>query len=183
MNKYAKWITAGVVAFAATSAGADQVTWVGGAKMYNGRTIVENALNSGNHKTLVAAVKKAELAKTLSSDGPFTVFAPTDDAFENLPDGTVQNLLKPDNQEKLQTILTYHVVPGQIDAATMTRDIEAAGGEASYETVAGMTLTAKMNGHNIVIVDEKGNVANIPTYDVYQSNGVIHVIDHVLLPS
>lgn len=164
------------IAFAAA------VTEVGGAKMYNGRTIVENASNSPKHETLVAAVKAAGLVETLKGKGPFTVFAPTDDAFENLPDGTVDSLLKPENKGKLKSVLTYHVVPGRLDAGTFKKRIKQNGGSVQLETVNGETLTVTKNGHNYVVRDQAGNTASISTYDVYQSNGVIHVVDTVLMP-
>ena len=148
------------------------------------KDIVDNAVNSADHTTLVAAVKAAGLVETLKSDGPFTVFAPTNDAFENLPKGTVKKLLKPKNKQKLAKILTYHVVPGNITYDAAANAIENGGGKAELKTASGGTLTAMWNGeHNIVIKDGNGNVANISTYDVAQSNGVIHVIDSVLLPA
>ena len=156
---------------------------VGGEAMYPTKDIIDNAVNSKDHTTLVAAVKAAGLVETLKSPGKFTVFAPTNDAFENLPDGTVQSLLKPENKDKLKKILTYHVVKGSIDFDKLAKTIKADGGKTTLQTVSRDTLTAKMNGkHNIILVDENGNTANIVTYDVYQSNGVIHVIDTVLLP-
>lgn len=158
-------------------------TAVGGAAMYPAKDIVDNAVNSKDHTTLVAAVKAAGLVETLKSKGPFTVFAPVNSAFDALPAGTVATLLKPENKAKLTAILTYHVVAGNMDAAALQKAIKAGKGMATLKTVAGGTLTAKMNGdRNIVIVDGNGNVANISTYDVRQSNGVIHVIDRVLLP-
>jgi len=160
-----------------------QETMVGGEKMYPAKNIVENAVNSKDHTTLVAAVKAAGLVETLQGKGPFTVFAPVNDAFENLPDGTVETLLKPENKAMLTTILTYHVVAGKMDFASISAMIKKGGGSATLTTVSGGKLVAKMNGaHNITITDESGNTANITTYDVYQSNGVIHVIDKVVLP-
>jgi uncharacterized surface protein with fasciclin (FAS1) repeats len=157
---------------------------VGGAPMYPGKDIIDNAVNSDDHKTLVAAVKAAGLVDTLKSDGPFTVFAPVDDAFEDLPDGTVETLLKPENKKMLQGVLTYHVVPGSFDFNELTSLIAASDGKAELTTAAGGKLTAMMNGpHNIVLHDAKGQTANVSVYDVRQSNGVIHVIDTVLLPS
>lgn len=156
---------------------------VGGEAMYPSRTIVENAVNSEAHTTLVAAVKAADLVETLSSDGPFTVFAPTNDAFENLPEGTVQTLLKPENKDQLTGVLTYHVVAGKLDAKAIQKAIKKGKGTATFTTVNGARLMATMNGmSNVVLKDENGNTANITTYDVYQSNGVIHVIDAVVLP-
>lgn len=157
---------------------------VGGNDMFPNKTIVANAVNSMDHETLVAAVKAAGLVDTLNGEGPFTVFAPTDAAFEQLPEGTVQSLLEPGNKQKLQTILTYHVVPGRLIAEDLMQRIRADGGTTTLETASGGTLTAMMNGpQNVVIEDDKGNVAHISTYDVMQSNGVIHVVDQVLLPS
>jgi len=154
---------------------------VGGETMYPMKNIVENASKSNAHTTLVAAVKAAGLVETLQSAGPFTVFAPVNDAFENLPEGTVETLLKSENKATLTSILTYHVVPGKLDFDALASKIKK--GNASLKTVSGGALTFMMNGpHNIMVKDEKGNTANITTYDVYQSNGVIHVIDSVLMP-
>lgn len=158
-------------------------TMVGGEAMYPAKDIVSNAVNSADHTTLVAAVKAAGLVETLQGDGPFTVFAPTNDAFENLPAGTVETLLKPENKATLATVLTYHVVPGKLDFDAIKKAIKAGKGTAKFTTASGGTLYAMMNGaHNIVLKDEGGNMADISTYDVYQSNGVIHVIDSVVLP-
>jgi uncharacterized surface protein with fasciclin (FAS1) repeats len=156
---------------------------VGGEAMYPKKNIVENAVNSKDHTTLVAAVKAAGLVETLSSKGPFTVFAPVNDAFENLPEGTVETVLKPENKALLTKILTYHVVSGTMTFDKLAAAIKKGNGSATLKTVAGENLTAMMNGpHNIQLKDAKGNIANITTYDVMQSNGVIHVIDHVLMP-
>ena len=145
------------------------------------KNIVENAVNSKAHTTLVAAVKAAGLVETLQGKGPFTVFAPVNDAFENLPSGTVEKLLKPENKASLTKVLTYHVVAGKYDFKALCAMIKK--GNRNLKTVSGGTLTFAMNGsHNIVVKDENGNTANINTYDVYQSNGVIHSIDTVLLP-
>ncbi len=161
-----------------------QTVMVGGEAMFPLKNIVENAVNSKDHTTLVAAVKAAGLVDTLMSKGPFTVFAPTNDAFENLPEGTVGTLVKPENKATLTKILTYHVVSGKVTAKSLMKMIKSGGGTAMLKTVSGGTLTAKMNGPmNVVIMDEKGGIANISTYDVMQSNGVIHVIDRVLLPN
>lgn len=162
--------------------GAMQTVLVGGEAMYAQKNIVENAVNSKDHTTLVAAVKAAGLVETLQGAGPFTVFAPTNDAFENLPEGTVETLLKPENKEQLTQVLTYHVVPGTLDYAALAKAIKAGGGKASLKTVQGGTLTAMMNGRNIAVTDAAGNVANVTITDVNQSNGVIHVIDKVVLP-
>jgi uncharacterized surface protein with fasciclin (FAS1) repeats len=163
--------------------GAMAAKTVGGAPMYPTRDIIDNAIHSRDHTTLVAAVKAAGLVDTLKSAGPFTVFAPTNSAFAMLPAGTVDTLLKPENKAMLTQVLTYHVVPGRLDAATLAEKIRAGGGKASLKTVNGGTLWASMRGNDIVVSDEKGDIATVTTSDVYQSNGVIHVIDHVLLPS
>lgn len=161
----------------------DNTVMVGGEAMYPMKNIVENAVNSKSHTTLVAAVKAAGLVETLQTKGPFTVFAPVNDAFENLPAGTVETLLKPENKDMLVKVLTYHVVAGKWDFNSLAALIKKNGGKAEITTVAGGKLWAMMNGpHNITLTDENGNVANITTYDVYQSNGVIHVIDNVVLP-
>lgn len=158
-----------------------QTVNVGGEKMYAKKNIVENAMNSKVHTTLIAAVKAAGLVETLQGAGPFTVFAPVDDAFENLPAGTVETLVKPENKAKLTGILTYHVVSGSYDFKKLWDMIEK--GDTKLKTVAGGTLTIASNGaHNIVLMDEAGNWSTINTYDVYQSNGVIHSIDQVLMP-
>lgn len=156
---------------------------VGGEAMFADRDIVTNAMKSADHTTLVAAVAAAGLVETLKSRGPFTVFAPTNAAFSALPAGTVETLLKPENKTALTGVLTYHVVAERIDAAALMTRIRAGNGTAVLRTVNGGELRAMMNGpRNIQIRDAKGNVANISTYDVYQSNGVIMVIDKVLLP-
>lgn len=154
---------------------------VGGEAMYPKKTIVQNAVNSKAHTTLVAAVQAAGLVETLQGPGPFTVFAPVNDAFENLPAGTVDNLLKPENKATLTKVLTYHVVAGRYDFKAIANRLKK--GQKTLKTVSGGTLTFKMNGsHNISVMDENGNTANINVYDVYQSNGVIHSVDAVLLP-
>ncbi len=156
---------------------------VGGAAMYPSKDIVDNAVNSKDHTTLVAAVKAAGLVDTLKGPGPFTVFAPTNEAFDKLPPGTVDTLVKPENKATLTKILTYHVVPGRITSADLMKMIRAGHGSASLKTVAGDTLTAKMAGRGITLTDEKGGVAHVTIANVYQSNGVIHVIDTVMQPS
>jgi len=156
---------------------------VGGAPMFANKTIVANAVNSPIHKTLVAAVKAAGLVDTLNSAGPFTVFAPTDDAFAKLPAGTVDTLVQPENKATLTKILTYHVVPGRISSKDLVKWIKKGNGTYSAKTVEGGKLTFTMNGANIKITDEKGGSAMVTTADVFQSNGVIHVIDTVLMPS
>jgi uncharacterized surface protein with fasciclin (FAS1) repeats len=156
---------------------------VGGAPMYKTKNIVENAMNSADHTTLVAAVKAAGLVETLQGKGPFTVFAPTNAAFDKLPAGTVETLVKPENKAMLTKILTYHVVAGRYDAKKLMGLIKKGGGQAMLKTVSGGTLTARMNGMNgISLTDEKGGTSNVTTADVYQSNGVIHVIDAVVMP-
>lgn len=161
----------------------DKTVMVGGESMYPAKNIIENAVNSKDHTTLVAAVKAAGLVETLQGKGPFTVFAPVNDAFENLPAGTVDMLLKPENKATLTKVLTYHVVAGKMDFNTIATAIKKGGGKAEMTTVSGGKLWAMMNGeHNITLKDEAGNTANITTYDVYQSNGVIHVIDKVVMP-
>ena len=155
---------------------------VGGAAMYPTKDIVDNAVNSKDHTTLVAAVKAAGLVDTLKSAGPFTVFAPTNEAFAALPAGTVDTLLKPENKATLTKVLTYHVVAGRITAADLMKMIRAGHGSATLKTVAGEELTAKMAGKGITLTDAKGDVAHVTIPNVYQSNGVIHVIDTVMLP-
>ncbi|HYF59487.1 MAG TPA: fasciclin domain-containing protein [Burkholderiaceae bacterium] len=159
-----------------------QVT-VGGAPMYASKDIVDNAVNSKDHTTLVAAVKAAGLVDTLKGAGPFTVFAPTNDAFAALPAGTVDGLLKPENKPALTKVLTYHVVPGRLDAATLMQRISSSGGKAMLKTAAGGTLTATSDGKRVMVMDEKGGTATVGIADVLQSNGVIHVVDKVLLPN
>jgi len=156
---------------------------VGGAPMYPDKTIVANAVNSPIHKTLVAAVKAAGLVDTLNSPGPFTVFAPTDDAFAKLPAGTVDTLVQPENKATLVKILTYHVISGKISSKDLKKMIKKGGGTYSAKTVEGGMLTFTMDMGKIKITDEKGGTAWITTADVFQSNGVIHVIDSVLMPS
>lgn len=155
---------------------------VGGAAMYPSKNIVANAVNSEDHTTLVAAVKAADLVETLQGDGPFTVFAPTNKAFDRLPDGTVGMLLKPENKGKLQAVLTYHVVAGKMNAADLLDAIEAGMGKATLTTVQGAELMAMKKGKHIVLKDQAGNTAKVTIADVHQSNGVIHVIDQVILP-
>ncbi|KAB7732072.1 fasciclin domain-containing protein [Rudanella paleaurantiibacter] len=165
-----------------TSVQAQAPKTVGGAPMYPTKNIIENAVNSKDHTTLVAAVKAAGLVETLQGAGPFTVFAPTDKAFGKLPAGTVETLVKPENKGTLTGILTYHVVAGKVDSKALAKQIKDGNGSATLKTVAGGTLTAKMKGKGIEIVDEKGGSAMVDIADVYQSNGVIHTIDTVLMP-
>ncbi len=155
---------------------------VGGAPMYASKDIVDNAVNSKDHTTLVAAVKAAGLVETLKSAGPFTVFAPTNKAFDKLPAGTVDGLLKPESKETLTKILTYHVVAGKMDSKAIVAAIKAGKGRASLKTVSGGTLTASLDGAKVKLTDENGGSAYVTTADVYQSNGVIHVVDGLVLP-
>jgi len=177
-NTIAAFIT---VVSAATIIAAEN-PMVGGAPMYANKNIVQNAINSKDHTMLVAAVKAAGLVATLESKGPFTVFAPTNEAFEKLPAGTVDTLLKPENKEKLSGILTYHVVAGKWTAKQLVEKIKAGDGSAELKTVNGEKLTAKMDGDSVVLTDEKGGMSKVTIADVIQSNGVIHVIDTVLMP-
>ncbi len=164
-----------------TVAAMAQVT-VGGAPMYASKDIIDNAVNSKDHTTLVAAVKAAGLVDTLKGRGPFTVFAPTNTAFSALPAGTVDTLLKPENKSQLTKVLTYHVVAGKMDAAALIKQIDAGGGKATLKTAAGGTLTATASGKTVNVTDESGGVSKVTIADVNQSNGVIHVVDKVLLP-
>ena len=169
---------------AATSTAPTASVVVGGAPMLPTKTIVANAANSADHATLVTAVSSAGLIETLNGAGPFTVFAPVDSAFAALPPGEVDSLLQPENRGMLTSILTYHVVPGRLDSDALRQRVAAGGGTTELKTASGAILTVKANGpSNLVIEDEQGRLATISTYDVYQSNGVIHVIDDVLLPS
>ncbi|SHN19901.1 fasciclin domain-containing protein [Mucilaginibacter sp. OK098] len=160
-----------------------QTKMVGGAAMYPTKNIIENAVNSNDHKTLVAAVKAAGLVETLESTGPFTVFAPTDEAFGKLPAGTVDNLVKPENKATLTKILTYHVVAGRLSAKDLWMQVKAGNGKAELKTVQGGTLTVMANGKKLYLVDEKGGKSWITIADVFQSNGVIHVVNTVLMPN
>lgn len=171
-------------ALAITSVSAQDNPMVGGAAMYRTKDIIDNAVNSKDHTTLVAAVKAAGLVETLKGKGPFTVFAPTNAAFDKLPAGTVDTLLKPENKQMLSKILTYHVVAGKYDAKKLMSLIRKGKGSAMLKTVSGGTLTAKMNGSKgISLTDEKGGVSTVTIANVNQSNGVIHVVDTVLMPS
>lgn len=174
------------ISFSATAQDAkmasEKTVIVGGAPMYPSKNIVENAVNSKDHTTLVAAVKAAGLVETLESAGPFTVFAPTNKAFDKLPKGTVENLVKPENKAALTSILTYHVVAGRMNASDLAKAIKAGNGTAELTTVQGGKLWAMMKGKNIILKDEKGNTSKVTIADVNQSNGVIHVIDTVLMP-
>ena len=165
-----------------TFAQKEKTVTVGGAPMYPSKNIVENAVNSKDHTTLVAAVKAAGLVETLSSAGPFTVFAPTNEAFGKLPAGTVDNLVKPENKDKLTTILTYHVIAGKLDSKELMMKIKEGKGKAMLNTVQGTPLTFMQKGNELWVMDAKGNKAKVTIKDVYQSNGVIHVINTVLMP-
>jgi uncharacterized surface protein with fasciclin (FAS1) repeats len=160
-----------------------QTKMVGGAAMYPTKDIIDNAVNSKDHTTLVAAVKAAGLVETLKGKGPFTVFAPTNEAFDKLPAGTVATLLKPENKATLTKILTYHVVAGRLSAAELIEKIKAGGGKAELKTVSGGTLTAMLKGKKVYLVDEKGGQSWVTIADVFQSNGVIHVVNTVLMPN
>jgi uncharacterized surface protein with fasciclin (FAS1) repeats len=161
---------------------AEMTVEVGGAPMYPSKTIIENAVNSKDHTTLVAAIKAADLVETLQGDGPFTVFAPVNKAFEKIPKGTVETLLKPENKATLTAVLTYHVIPGKISAADFVAAIKKGGGQAMYKTVEGEELTVKQNGRRLEIIDAKGDKSFVTIADVNQKNGVIHVVDTVLQP-
>jgi uncharacterized surface protein with fasciclin (FAS1) repeats len=169
-------------AFVLNAAMAQEPVTVGGAPMYATKDIVSNAVNSKEHTTLVAAVKAAGLVATLQGAGPFTVFAPTNAAFDKLPKGTVETLLKPENKGTLTKVLTYHVVAGKWDAAAIAKMIKDGDGSASLKTVSGGTLKAWMKGDKLVLTDEKGGTSTVTIKNVYQSNGVIHVVDTVLMP-
>jgi uncharacterized surface protein with fasciclin (FAS1) repeats len=175
--------------FCAVTLAAASIAWgakdpmVGGAAMYPTKDIIDNAVNSADHTTLVAAVKAAGLVDTLKGPGPFTVFAPVNEAFAKLPAGAVEMLLKPENKDTLTKILTYHVVPGRIGTAELRKQIKSGGGTAQLKTVQGETLTAMMDGGKVVLKDQKGGTAVITIPNVYQSNGVIQVIDSVLQPN
>lgn len=172
-----------IVPAAAQSNGKEKTVNVGGAPMYPSKNIIQNAVNSKDHTTLVAAVKAAGLVETLQGAGPFTVFAPTNAAFGKLPAGTVDTLVKPENKGKLTKILTYHVVPGRLTAANLMKQVKEGEGEAMLKTVEGEELTVKQAGPGkLSITDAKGGTATVTIADVLQSNGVIHVIDTVLLP-
>jgi uncharacterized surface protein with fasciclin (FAS1) repeats len=173
----------GVTAYApAPSFAAEQTKMVGGAAMYPSKNIVQNAVNSKDHTTLVAAVKAAGLVPTLESKGPFTVFAPTNEAFAKLPAGTVDTLLKPENKKTLTNVLTYHVVAGRLTAKDLMEKVKAGDGKAMLKTVEGADLTVEQKGGKLWITDAKGDHAEVTIANVMQSNGVIHVVDTVLLP-
>jgi uncharacterized surface protein with fasciclin (FAS1) repeats len=189
-KRFALFASAAVLAFAAMASApiyADQMSEktvnVGGAPMYPSKNIIQNAVNSKDHTTLVAAVKAAGLVETLEGPGPFTVFAPTNEAFAKLPPGTVDTLLKPENKPTLVKILTYHVVPGRMTAVALMKAVKDGEGEAHIKTVEGEDLVVKQPGPGkLTVTDAKGDVATVTIADVLQSNGVIHVVDTVLLP-
>lgn len=172
--------TSVALAFTVPALAADPM--VGGAAMYANKNIVQNAMNSKDHTTLVAAVKAGGLVDTLEGKGPFTVFAPTNEAFAALPAGTVDTLLKPENKQELDKILTYHVVPGKLDTEALDRDIKKGDGKATLKTVEGDDLTITGSGKDLMVTDSKGNTAKVMIANVYQSNGVIQVVDKVLMP-
>jgi len=189
MNTKSKIAVLGMVALsfafsgnAAAQMKKEKTVMVGGAAMYPSKNIIENAVNSKDHKTLVAAVKAAGLVETLQGTGPFTVLAPTDAAFAKLPKGTVENLVKPENKAMLTKILTYHVLPGKFNAKEIMTTVNSKGGKAMMKTVEGEQLTFWTKGKDLYIRDAKGNDAKVTIADVNQSNGVIHVIDTVLMP-
>jgi len=190
MNRLITFAVAGAaaltLAFAVTtpspSFAKEMTKMVGGAAMYPSKNIVQNAVNSKDHTTLVAAVKAAGLVPTLESKGPFTVFAPTNEAFKKLPEGTVQTLLKPENKDKLKSILTYHVVSGRLTAKDLMEKVKAGGGKAEIKTVEGAPLTIEAKDGKLWLIDAKGDKAEVTIANVMQSNGVIHVINTVMLP-
>jgi uncharacterized surface protein with fasciclin (FAS1) repeats len=182
MKKSLAVVLLSIVAISAAIAGGKNPV-VGGQQMYPTKDIVDNAVNSADHTTLVAAVKAAGLVDRLKGAGPFTVFAPTNEAFAKLPAGTVNNLLKPENKEMLTKVLTYHVVAGRLSAAELKKEIKAGNGQATLKTVSGGMLTAMMQGSDIVLKDEKGDISKVTIPNVFQSNGVIHVVDTVVLPN
>jgi uncharacterized surface protein with fasciclin (FAS1) repeats len=173
---------AGVAATPTLAQMKEQTVTVGGAPMYPSRNIIENAVNSKDHTTLVAAVKAAGLVETLKGPGPFTVFAPVNKAFDKLPKGTVETLLKAENKPKLVSVLTYHVVPGRLSAKDLWNAATKAGGKAKLKTVEGEELTVEFKSQTLTLRDAQGNVSRVTTQNVFQSNGVIHVVDAVLLP-
>jgi uncharacterized surface protein with fasciclin (FAS1) repeats len=189
LSRTALFVTVASLAFAAVAATPtlaqmkEQTVTVGGAPMYPSKNIIQNAVNSRDHTTLVAAVKAAGLVETLQGPGPFTVFAPTNAAFAKLPAGTVDSLLKPQMKEKLVAVLTYHVVPGRLSAKDLMDAAKKNGGKAELKTVEGDKIWVESKGNTLTIWDAKGNASKVTVQNVFQSNGVIHVIDTVLLPS
>jgi uncharacterized surface protein with fasciclin (FAS1) repeats len=190
LSRTAMLVTVASLAFAGAAAPTlaqmqmrEQTVTVGGSPMYPSRNIIQNAVNSKDHTTLVAAVKAAGLVATLQGPGPFTVFAPTNAAFAKLPPGTVDSLLKPEMKAKLTGVLTYHVVPGRLSARDLMEAAKRNGGTAEFKTVEGETISVESRGNMLMIRDSKGNASKVTIQNVFQSNGVIHVIDSVLLPS
>jgi uncharacterized surface protein with fasciclin (FAS1) repeats len=183
MNKMKLLTVTALLTFACAGTALAADPMVGGAAMYPNKNIIQNAVNSKDHTTLVAAVKAGGLVDTLEGKGPFTVFAPSNEAFAALPAGTVDNLLKPDNKKTLDKILTYHVVPGRLVSERLDQDIKKGDGKAKLKTVEGGTLTVTGNGKDLTVTDEKGNAAKVTIADVMQSNGVIMVIEKVLMPN
>src|SRR5687768_14801663 len=181
-GKFATVFGAVVMAGSMMVGAQEKTVMVGGAAMYPSKDIIDNAVNSKDHTTLVAAVKAAGLVETLKGPGPFTVFAPTNAAFAKLPAGTVDNLLKPENKATLTSVLTYHVIPGKFDSKALGRKIKEGNGTAEFTTVQGGKVWIMMDGSKWMLKDAKGNIANITIADVYQSNGVIQVIDTVVMP-
>ena len=182
-KKVVKTIVFGVSLLIGSTLLAQNTKMVGGAEMYPTKDIISNAVNSADHTTLVAAVKAAELVSTLQGEGPFTVFAPVNNAFAKLPAGTVETLLKPENIKTLQGILTYHVLAGKFSAKDIVAAIKKGKGTAIFTTVNGASITAMLDGKDVVLKDKSGHIAKVTIADVNQSNGVIHVIDTVVLPS
>ena len=190
LSRIAMLVTVASLAFAGAAAPTlaqmqmkEQTVTVGGSPMYPSKNIIQNAVNSKDHTTLVAAVKAAGLVETLQGRGPFTVFAPTNAAFAKLPPGTLDSLLKPEMKAKLTGVLTYHVVPGRLSAKNLTEAAKKSGGTAEFTTVEGETISVESKGNMLMIRDAKGNASRVTIQNVFQSNGVIHVIDTVLLPS
>jgi uncharacterized surface protein with fasciclin (FAS1) repeats len=183
MKKIILSVAALIVMALSTQVYAQKNPMVGGAAMYSTKDIVDNAVNSKDHTTLVAAVKAAGLVETLKGPGPFTVFAPTNEAFDKLPEGTVATLVKPENKEMLTKILTYHVVAGKMDSKMIAKAIKEGNGKAELTTVEGGKLWAWMEGKKLMLKDEKGGTSMVTIADVYQKNGVIHVVDTVLMPN
>jgi uncharacterized surface protein with fasciclin (FAS1) repeats len=184
MNTRTMFYAAMIAAFALTgTAIAASDPMVGGAPMYSSKNIIQNAVNSKDHTTLVAAVKAGGLVKTLEGPGPFTVFAPTNEAFAALPSGTVDTLLRPENKATLDKILTYHIVAGKFDSKALDKRIMAGGGHAELKTVEGGMLTVTGSGKHLMVSDDKGDTAEVTIPDVYQSNGVIMVVNKVLMPN
>jgi len=182
MKRFAMLLVSAFIINASMAQKMEKTVEVGGAPMYPSKNIIENAVNSADHTTLVAAVKAAGLVETLQGAGPFTVFAPTNEAFAKLPKGTVESLIKPENKATLTKILTYHVVAGSWDAKAIAAKIKEGNGVAEIKTVSGGILKASIKNGKLILTDEKGGTATVTIKNVYQSNGVIHVIDSVVLP-